>query len=176
MKRPFFLALSLLALPWGLQAQNPSSRGEGEETGLPGFWEVVTDGGRFLVRLDKITSVSEQEYLIDGAVRVYECTVDTNGSQTARFYYLEPPVAAPGLTTAVTDRVRNLASQAADRAEVADPETLVTKHYPDTTHAKTSEYRVADRATVSRIYDHLRRVWGDGQGRAGGNLLMLRQR
>lgn len=176
MRLPFaaLLVLSALAAVPSLVAQQPTP--DGTQPGIQGFWEVVTAGGRFVARLDQISSVSEQEYLIDGAVRVFECTVDTDGGQTARFYYLESVAEnAPIISgSASVDRLRNIASQVADKAGVGDPETIVTKHYPDTTHAKTSEYRVKNRATISQIYDHVRKVWAEERGQGGANQLVIR--
>lgn len=195
MNIPFALVTVLVLLATGgpLMAQNTSpatgsgsgtgtggntgnSSTDGNQAGINGFWEVVTAGGRFVARLDRITSVSEQEYLIDGAVRVYECTVDTDGGQTARFYYLEPVTDGSSITTgsATVERLKELANQVSNKAGAGDIDAIVTKHYPDTTHAKTSEYRVKNRATISQIYDHVRRVWAEERGQGKENMLVIR--
>lgn len=168
------VALSALVAASSLVAQAPAP--DGVQPGINGFWEVVTAGGRFVARLDQIASVSEQEYLIDGAVRVFECTVDTTGGQTARFYYLETIAETLPITTgpAAVERLRSIANQVTNKAGVGDLDAVVTKHYPDTTHAKTSEYRVKNRSTVSQIYDHVRKVWAEERGNGGENLLVIR--
>jgi hypothetical protein len=160
----------------GTGGNTGNSSTDGNQAGINGFWEVVTASGRFVARLDRITSVSEQEYLIDGAVRVYECTVDTDGGQTARFYYLEPITDSSSITTgsATVERLKNLANQVSNKAGAGDIDAIVTKHYPDTTHAKTSEYRVKNRATISQIYDHVRRVWAEERGQGKENMLVIR--
>ncbi len=157
----------------GLQAQDTP---DGQQPGIAGFWEVVTSTGRFVARLSDITSVSQHEYLIDGAVRVYECTVDTRGMQTARFYFLEPVTANSTLTTgrATVERITSIANKIGEKTGQGDVDSTVTKHYPDTTHAKTSEYRLKNKATVGQIYDHARRVWAEEKGRGGQNLLIIR--
>lgn len=149
---------------------------DGQQPGIAGFWEVETSSGRFVARLDQITSVTEHQYLIDGAVRVYECTVDTSGGQTARFYYLEPVTENSSVTTgsATINRLKDLANQAADKAGIGDIDDVVTKHYPETTHAKTSEYRLSNKETVGQIYEHVRRVWAEEKGRGGKNKLVIR--
>ena len=149
---------------------------DGEQPGINGFWEVVTSGGRFVSRLDQISSVSQHEYLIDGAVRVFECTVDTDGGQTARFYYIEPITESSTVTSgsATLNRIKDLANQATTKVGVGDVDTVVTKHYPDTTHAKTSEYRMKNKATIGPIYDHVRRVWAEERGKGGQNQLIIR--
>jgi hypothetical protein len=176
MKTPLLLTLVgatlLLAGPAFSQTPTP----DGEQPGLKGFWEVVTAGGRFVSRLDHITSVSEHEYLIDGAVRVYECTVDTSGGQTARFYYLEPITDSSTVTTgsATINRIKDIANQATTKVGLGNIDTMVTKHYPDTTHAKTTEFRLQNKATVSQIYDHARRVWAEERGNGEQNQLIIR--
>ena len=147
MKSPLASLLCTLVTLSVSSAFSQETTPDGEQPGINGFWEVVTSGGRFVSRLDQISSVSQHEYLIDGAVRVFECTVDTDGGQTARFYY---------------------------KVGVGDVDTVVTKHYPDTTHAKTSEYRMKNKATIGQIYDHVRRVWAEERGKGGQNQLIIR--
>lgn len=157
------------------QPNNGGGGGGGEEDGIKGYWEIELPTGRFIARLDQITSVSEHVYLIDGGVRVYECTVDTDGSVTARFYFLEPVTDGSPLSLGknTIDRLREVAGEAAGRAGV-DTERDVTKHYPDTTHAKTSEYRLTVKENVSRIYNHVHKVWAEEKGRGQKNKMTIR--
>jgi hypothetical protein len=158
----------------GGDTQQPQSQNGSEENGLKGFWEVVLDGGRFVVRLDTISSVSEHQYLVDGA-RVYEVTVDTTGSQAARFYYLEPMTDGGPLSMAKTalDRAKEVAQGVTDRTGTSDVWDQVIKTYPDTTHARTAEYRLQNRAVLSTIYNHVHKVWAQERGRGEKNLLRI---
>ena len=176
MKTPILLTLVVATLLLAGPAFPQTPTPDGEQPGLKGFWEVVTSTGRFVSRLDHITSVSEHEYLIDGAVRVYECTVDTSGGQTARFYYLEPITDSSSITTgsATINRLKDIANQATTKVGLGNIDTMVTKHYPDTTHAKTTEFRLQNKATVSQIYDHARRVWAEERGNGEQNQLIIR--
>lgn len=176
MKTPFLLAFLVAALSFAGSAFSQTETPDSEQPGLKGFWEVITAGGRFISRLDHITSVSQHEYLIDGAVKVYECTVDTSGGQTARFYYLEPITDSATVTTgsATMSRLKDLANQATSKVGMGSVETMVTKHYPDTTHAKTTEFRLQNKATVGQIYDHARRVWAEEKGNGEQNQLIIR--
>jgi len=157
------------------QQPNQQSQSSAEQDGIKGFWECVTSGGKFVARLDQITSLSEHTYLIDGGVRVYECTVGTDGGLIARFYYLEPVTNNSPLTTgkATLDRLKGLANQGTTRTGQGDVDTIVTKHYPDTTHAKTVEYRLKYKDTISRIYNHAHRVWAEERGRGQKNKLTV---
>lgn len=149
---------------------------DGAQPGIAGFWEVVTANGRFMARLDKISSASQHEYFIDGAVKVYEVTVETDGGQTGRFYYLESVAEGSSVTTgsATINRLKDIANKVSDKAGTGDIDTIVTKHYPDTTHAKTSEYRLKSKETIGQIYDHVRKVWAEEKGRGGANQLIIR--
>ena len=42
---------------------------------------------------------------------------------------------------------------------------MVQKSYPTTTHAKTIEFRVAERATLDALYASLNQAWREGSGR-----------
>lgn len=167
------LVVFSMALP--LAAQDDS--GDGGRPGINGYWEVVTSRGRFVARIDQIASVSQHEYIIDGAAKVYECTVDTDGGQTARFYYIE--AVAESLTTttgaATINRLKELASQTSEKVGLGAIDDIVTKHYPDTTHAKTSEYRMKNKETIGQIYDHVRKVWAEEKGRGGQNMLVIKE-
>ncbi len=178
MKNPFFVAavLSVSFLSHSVQSQDTPVADDGPQQGIAGFWEVVTANGRFIARLDKIASASQHEYFIDGAVRVYEVTVETDGGQTGRFYYLESAAEGSSIASgsATIERLRDVANKVSDKAGTGNIDTIVTKHYPETTHAKTSEYRVQSKATVDQIYDHIRRVWAEEKGRGEENRLVIR--
>ena len=53
-------------------------------------WRCTLPGGAYMVRISSIVSVSQHQYLVDGAIRVYEVTIATDSSTQARFYYIEP--------------------------------------------------------------------------------------
>jgi hypothetical protein len=72
------------------------------------------------------------------------------------------------------ERLKGIANQISNKAGAGDIDAIVTKHYPDTTHAKTSEYRVRNKATISQIYDHVRKVWAEERGKGGENQLLIR--
>jgi hypothetical protein len=156
-------------------SNNAPNTGNTQEDGLKGFWECVTPTGRFVVRLDHITSVSQHTYIIDGSARVHEVTVDTNGSMTARYYFIEPVTAGSPLSLgkSTIDRLREVAGEAAGKVGV-DTERDVIKHYPDTTHAKTAEYRLQIKDNLDQIYAHIHRVWAEERGAGQKNKITIR--
>lgn len=176
MKTPILPCLSLFLIALASPALSQTDTPDGEQPGIRGFWEVVTSAGRFVVRLDMISSVSEHEYLIDGAVRVFECTVDTTGGQTARFYYLEPVTESSSVTTgsATLNRIKDLTNKATEKVGIGNVDTVVTKNYPTTTHAKTTEFRLQNKVTIQQIYEHAHRVWAQEKGQGEKNTLIIK--
>ena len=111
-------------------------------------------GGIYEVAVRSIVSVSTHEYLVDGAVRVIEMNIDTNGSILARFYFLEPATPSPpsGMGAAVVDKAQQFLAQAADKTG-QDAWKKVVKNYPTTTHARTVEYRLQSRDDVNKLFE-----------------------
>lgn len=172
--KPLFLIVAVLVAGRAeVFAQNNNNNTDME--GVPGFWEIETSGGRFTIQLDDISSVSEHTYIIDGAHRVYECTVDSNGSVTARFYFIEPVTAQSTISTgtATIERLREVANKIGEKTGMGEPDSQVHKNYPTTTHARTSEYRLKYKDTIAKIYDHIYRVWALEKGRGKKNKLTI---
>lgn len=125
------------------------------------------DGNYYSVALGAIDSVSQHEYLLDGALRVVEVTVATRGSTQARFYVLEKPSADTGALPgqSLADGMGRVAEEITSRAPgaVKSVTNSVVKKFPETSHAKVIEYRIADRETLGKLFDHLLKRW---QGRS----------
>jgi hypothetical protein len=177
-KKPLLMVLAgLLAFSVPARAQNEAADPDAETTpadpkktgdspGPQRFWQASVGGGNYMVALDRITAVSRHKYLLDGAVIVDEVTVDTVGQALARFYFITPVTdAAPGNTvTGLADRGRELIDKAAGRVGT-DLQDMVMKKYPDTTHAKSIEYRVLSEADLTSLYSSVKNAWETGRGR-----------
>jgi hypothetical protein len=169
-KPVLLLFAGLLALVLPVTAQDPPAADAGEKAGDSAgpnrFWQATLAGGHYMVSLDRISSVSRHQYVLDGAVIVDEVTVDTIGQALARFYYITPITdAAPGSTASdVVDRARELVERAADRAGT-DVQNMVVKKYPVTSHAKTIEYRILSEAELTALYKSVQNSWETGRGR-----------
>lgn len=161
--------LLLLILAWG------ATKG-GAQTGtntqvVPSrlsLWNCkFADGNYYSVSLGAIDSVSQHEYLLDGALRVVEVTVATRGSTQARFYVLEKPSSDTGGLPGqpLADGMGRVADEIASRAPgaVKTATNSVVKKFPETSHAKVIEYRIPDRATLGKLFEHLLKRW---QGRS----------
>ncbi|MFU8893290.1 MAG: hypothetical protein ACNA8L_06640 [Luteolibacter sp.] len=170
--RFFFTIVSgCLILATSAPAQTPQQPGVPNDTvtdtvSRNPFWQASVGGGHYMVRLDRIASISRHRYLLDGAVIVDEVTVDTAGQALARFYHLAPITDAVGNDSVarIAGRGREILEQAAGRAN-SDIQNMVVKKYPDTTHARTIEYRVETAEQLTALYDSLRTAWESGRGR-----------
>jgi len=164
--RIVFLFLAVLGCP--MKAMVQTSTNALVTTSRMSLWNCkFTDGNYYSVSLGAIDSVSQHEYLLDGALRVVEVTVATRGSTQARFYVLEKPTTdtggIPGQSLA--DGLGRVADEIASRApgSLRNVTNSVVKKFPDTSHAKIIEYRVSDRETLGKLFDHLLKRW---QGRS----------
>lgn len=163
------LLTGFLACSVQLSAQDdttPTADKAGDSPGPNRFWQAALSGGHYMVALDRISSVSRHKYLLDGAVIVDEVTVDALGQALARFYFISPVTdAAPGNAVGeIAKRGRELVEKAADRAG-ADVQNMVIKKYPDTSHARTIEYRILSAADLTALYASVRSAWETGRGR-----------
>ncbi len=155
-----------------LSAQDETTPDVGKAGDSPGpnrFWQATLNGGHYMVALDRISSVSRHKYLLDGAVIVDEVTVDALGQALARFYHISPVTdAAPGNAVAdLAKRGREIVEKAADRAG-NDVQNMVIKKYPETSHARTIEYRILSAADLSALHASVRSAWETGRGRQFG--------
>ncbi len=119
-------------------------------------WRCQLPGGTYEVVVRSMVAVSTHEYLVDGAVRVTECNIDTAGNLLARFYYIEPNTPnAPtpgGFGASTADKAQQLLGQAST-ATGLDAWQKVVKSYPATTHAHTVEYRLTSKDQVQAIFN-----------------------
>ena len=167
-----FAAASLLAGVLSARSQEPApaepapATDPDEETGPEptyAYWRAEFSSGRYTVELDKVASVSLQEYILDGTQAVSEVTVGTTGSEVARFYYMAP-IATPSRTGIGADVLASMTSEAERLSEKKVPDSTATtppvvKTYPLTTHAHVVEYRLGSRDMLLKLYDSLEKSW-----------------
>jgi hypothetical protein len=134
---------------------NNNNAGQGTPTPtVINMWRCNLPGGSYSVALRSVVSVSSQQYLVDGHTQVTEVDIDTTGCALARFYYLEPnipPNTPGGVGAGALDTAQQLLKQGADLSN-QDVWQKVVKNYPTTTHAKTIEYRIQDKETLTSLY------------------------
>lgn len=166
---PLMVAFFATAVPASAQdddfTDDPQAQA-GDSTGPRRFWQATLPGGHYMVALDRISSISRHKYILDGAMVVDEVTIDAVGQSLARFYVVSPiSAAAPGNAAAsMIERSRELVEQSGQRVG-ADLSSMVVKKYPDTSHARTVEYRIIDDAQLTSLYTSIRGAWESGRGR-----------
>lgn len=159
----FFFIFTPLAL-----AQTPSPTATASPTPRIQIWRCDLPGGTYEVAVRAIVSVSLHEYVVDGAARVNELNVDTDGNMAVRFYYLEPTAAKSplGIGQSSIDRATDLAKEAAARVGAEQVWNRVVKSYPTTTHAHTVEYRVESEDQLKEIFASAQRAFESGRADA----------
>jgi hypothetical protein len=131
------------------------------------FWKASIPGGQFMVPLSRITSISRHKYLLDAAVVVDEVTIDTEGQALARFYTIVPvntPKTPVSFAKEAADRSKEIAAKLIDRSGVT-LQNMVMKKYPETSHAKSIEYRIMNGAQLTSLYGSIQTAWIYGKGR-----------
>jgi hypothetical protein len=87
-----------------------------------------------------------------------------------RFYYITPITDAAGgsevanAAKRIADRGRELVEKVGANAG-SDIHNMVVKKFPDTTHARSIEYRVMSEAELTALYSSVRTAWETGKGR-----------
>lgn len=123
-----------------------------------------------MVALDRISAVSRHQYVLDGAVIVDEVTIDALGQALARFYFISPITdaangsAAGKMASKVAERGMELLDKAASTAG-SEIHEMVVKKFPETTHARTIEYRLLSAEELTSLHESVRNAWESGRGR-----------
>jgi predicted amino acid dehydrogenase len=149
---------------------NPSKEKTDDTVQPNRFWQANVNGGQYMVALDRITSISRHRYLIDGGIVVDEVTVDTVGQSLVRFYYMSPLTdtmkgSGTGAAAArIVDRGRELVDRAGEITG-SNAHNMVVKKFPETTHARSIEYRIDSEGELSALHGSARTAWETGRGR-----------
>ncbi len=157
--------------------ETAESSGEGSNHEAPSdkpaqsrFWEAsIGASGHYLVALDRISSISRHQYILNGNALVDEVTLDCIGQSLARFYHISPLTEAVSGTPAsaaarIVERGKELVNQAAERIGTKAHE-MVVKTYPETTHARSIEFRLLSTADLEALHKSMRTAWETGKGR-----------
>ncbi|MCW1914401.1 hypothetical protein OJ996_12505 [Luteolibacter sp. GHJ8] len=186
MKKPAFLllyALCVLLQPLPLQAQqNNEDDGDGteqvdednagedssaeESQGPKRFWSASLQGGDYSVALDKVSSVSIHEYVLNANLIVTEMVIDTDGRALARFYHVRSVAedTASGAGGRLVERGKDLIDGAGRRAKV-DFHNLPQKDYPTTSHAGMIEFRLMRLNDLKALHKSIQGAWESNTGK-----------
>lgn len=169
-----FLKIATFAAVFTLAALTPQVHAQDEEdkngntdvtNNTRRFWEADLPGGQYMVALDRISSVSMHSYMIQGAV-VHEVDIETQGALVTRIYVIEAIGENGGSNLAqnLINRAKQIGEEAGKKTGT-DTNTVVTKEYPITTHAKTVEYRLYEISDLNQLYNSITKAWRENRGR-----------
>jgi len=156
------LALALTALALSLSAALAQQSTPAPTPLRNGVWRAQMPAGDYIVRLAAITSVSQQEYVVDGNNRVTEVDIATQGSEIARFYYIEPniPQTPNGIGQSAINEAADKLKEGMSRIPGTDDLwKKVVKNYPTSTHAHTIDYRLESKDTLKKLFDSIQDAW-----------------
>ena len=162
--------LGCQSLLFAQQNQPTDNTDKGDTPQKNRFWQASLEGGHYMVALDRVSAISRHKYVLDGAVIVDEVTVDALGQALVRFYYISPisdemtGSSVGEAASRIGNRARELAEGAAGRAGT-EVHNMVVKKFPDTTHAKTIEFRILSEQQLTALYNSVRTAWESGRGR-----------
>lgn len=170
--RTFFVTLVMLFGLSSAFAQSGTSKVPAQDGALPPnepLWIGNFASGQFVINLNKVVCIAKQSYVLDATLFVREVTIDTSGgSSQIRIYCIEPLTekASNNALDIINDRAKGLGKNASAKvAEGVNPETVVTKSYPTTTHAHTIEFRVATPQEIDLCYTSILNAYKSGKGR-----------
>ncbi len=137
-----------------------------EAQGPKRFWSASLQGGEYSVALDKISSVSLHEYVLNANLIVTEMVIDTDGRALARFYHVRSVAedTASGSAGRLVDRGKELVDGAGRRAKV-DFHNLPQKDYPTTSHAAMIEFRLMRLNDLKALHKSAQGAWESNQGK-----------
>lgn len=169
------LSLSLLAVALGTAGAVAQSAPSAADTQASAemrqsqgsYWSVCFGGSAdknpfAMVKINTITSLSRQRYLLNGTMSVWELVIDTTGNNSIRIYYIDTPGSKAGAAGDLASKMPGL-SYARENMGLNGAE-CVTKTYPESTHTHTVEYRVLNLDALKRIQKSLMRSMATGRG------------
>ena len=157
MSKLFLQLLTFFMLCSSVFSQDNNTQNNSSSEQIPSrFWKASLPGGEYMVALNSISSIAKHTYIVDGAARVYEVTVADKSSAIARFYFIEPVTESSPINAGqvVLDRLKSVSKEATERVGAGDVWDQVIKNYPNSTHAKTMEYRLTIKSNIDLIKDN----------------------
>ena len=124
------------------------------------LWQAeLSENCKVTLNVSKIVSVSMHPYLLNGENLVTEVTVDTEGNNTIRFYYVHPDEDLPDITNpeAVVKSAKRKLSQRPSQPKAQD--TIASVKFPEGAYAHTIEYQISSYKIIEDLYKSLVSIW-----------------
>lgn len=141
------------------QTFDPDKQGE-HNSQYKQFWVGVFDAGgtaQTCIRLSSIVSVNIHTYMLDGATKITECTIDTLGNNSIRIY------------GSGSERVQRTREQLSNTRDLIDGKTggasrYPGKKFPEGAYSHNIEFQVDSAAEVQKIYESVLKAWLNNKG------------
>ncbi|HIX89109.1 MAG TPA: hypothetical protein H9976_08345 [Candidatus Akkermansia intestinavium] len=162
----FALMAALLCLPLGAATNNDTKstfdvdKSGQHDSQYKQFWVGIFDSkgtAQVCVKLALIVSVNIHTYMLDGATKITECTIDTLGNNSIRIY-----------GTGSEQVQRNL-SRLSNTRELIDSKTGGATRYPgrkfpEGAYSHNVEFQVDSAAEVQAVYESVLNAWLKNKG------------
>ncbi len=128
------------------------------------LWDapIPSSQGFYSVSLNSVCSVALEKYDLEFKGKTYpvvECSVETVGGKTARFYYVDEKESdQKNLLESMKDTVTE-ASGVQGAEDDQNKKLRVVKVYPESSTSTTVEFRLATEKKVVDLYQSLRQAW-----------------
>lgn len=109
------------------------------------------------VFVPQIVSVALHPYMLNGVTRVTELTIDTNGNNSIRFYYVHPQDDTQPLPGVSAKGVKKKIGQHSPVS--IDEETIASVKFPEGAYAHTIEYQVNSPDALMALYESIMTAW-----------------
>lgn len=124
----------------------------------PVYWEakLSDEKGDVIIKLSEITAIALHTYKINGTLEYTECTIDTKGNHSFRFY------APASSESSIHGRVTHTALGEAKKAS-ADKTNFPARKFPEGAYSHNVEYQLSCVEKVLKVYKSIKKVWNNPQ-------------
>ena len=111
------------------------------------------DKGSAVIMTNKIVAVALHSYRLNGSNEIIECTVDTQGNHSYRFYAM----VEDGDSSRSAKVVRTALGQSRKMDNVSD--NLPARQFPEGAYSHNIEYQFSSPAKVVKFYENMLDAW-----------------
>lgn len=121
------------------------------------FWEATLKDekkGDVILKLSEIQGVALHTYKLDGTIEITECTIDTKGSHSIRFYAIASSLPPQIPQTSAT---RTALNEVKKRAEVNT--SYPARKFPEGAYSHNIEYQLSSPEKVYKVFKSIKDAW-----------------
>lgn len=135
-----FLLYAITPIAWGADA----------------YWEATLANekkGNVVVRLSEVAAVALHTYKLNGVQEITECTIDTKGNNSIRFFAIlgadnkDVELARTALGTSIAPGVNNIATN------------YPARKFPEGAYSHNIEYQLKSAESVYKVFKSIKDAW-----------------